>query len=399
MQQSKLSKLLILSIVLLFTFGQIATDLYLPSLVSIHKYFDTSTNMAQFTITIYIISMAITQPLYGIASDGYGRKPMLYIGVVLALIGSIICIFANSIYILIFGRFIQGLGAGAGATVGRAIIRDLYTSHDLIKASSKISIANIAFMITAPALGGYIEFYLQWQIAFIILFLISIINLLSLIYIITETSVHHNKNNLKINIIYKNIIFLLQNKNFVYNSLIALLLYGGIFAWITAGPILLIKIYNIDSITLGWIYCLIGFMYIIGNLINKNIIQKTGSKNMIYYGLCLISISVISLILIYNIDFKNYYYIIIAILFYMTGCSIIYPSIAAGALNNVKSISGMASSIFGVMQLIGAITTSFLIVISHTHNVLPIAIIYFIIAILGFYFNTKIEPVIRKSLI
>lgn len=381
------SKTLLISIVLIFTFGQVGSDLYIPSLVSIAQSLETESNMVQLSITAYITSMTIMQPIYGIYSDGYGRKPIIFIGTILTVIGSVICIFAHSIYLLLLGRFIQGLGAGAGATVCRAIIRDLYSGNELIKMSSKLAVSNVTFMISAPALGGYLEYYINWRACFAMLLLISLYNLISIKYIIPETSKSHTKHNLKIKKVIKNFGILIKSKKFSIYSFISLIVYSGIFAWITLGPILLKTKYNLSSVHLGWVYFFGGIMYIIGNLLNRKYVYNLGMHKLINYGLFIIFFAASSLFIGYYLQINSISSIVLPIGFYMMGVSLIVPNVTAGALNQFNDISGTASALFGTIQTFGAIISSLIISASHDDNILPVAIIFLLISIIGFCAN------------
>ena len=81
----------------------------------------------QLSLMAFFLSFAISQIVYGPASDIFGRKPPLYVGIALFVVGSIGCALAPDIVWLIGFRFLQGLGGGAPIVVPRAIVRDLHT--------------------------------------------------------------------------------------------------------------------------------------------------------------------------------------------------------------------------------------------------------------------------------
>ncbi|MBP9721754.1 MAG: multidrug effflux MFS transporter [Gammaproteobacteria bacterium] len=380
-------KTFIFLIVLIFTFGQIATDLYLPSLSHISESFYTNTSMVQLSITIYIISSVISQPIYGVASDGFGRRPSLIFGISLAVVGTIICLLAKSIFVFLIGRFVQGLGAGVGSTVCRAIMRDRFTGHDLIVTNSHLAVSNIALMITAPVLGGYIAYYINWHACFVLLLLLALFNLMSVLYILPETSQKHGRHNLKPGIIITNFSSLLQSKNFLLYSFCSFMTFGGVMAWTTAGPVILHKIYKVSSIHIGWVYFFVGMMYIFGNICNRNLVYKFGLNNMIKTGFSIQLLTGLILATVFLLNYTSIFALIIPVGFYMFGSSLIAPNASVGAINDFTDISGTASALLSMMQNLGAVIFSLIMILSPTQNILPVAICFSSIGFIALLVN------------
>ncbi|MEY8714845.1 MFS transporter [Francisella philomiragia] len=109
--------------------------MFTPSLPAITDYFDTSSSLSRMTVSSFFVTMAISQLIYGPASDKYGRKPLILIGSIIFALGSILCILSHSIIFLIFSRAIQGLGAGALITLARTLVQDYFRKEHFLKAS------------------------------------------------------------------------------------------------------------------------------------------------------------------------------------------------------------------------------------------------------------------------
>jgi len=93
-------------IILLAILGLVGTDIFVPSLPSIAQHFHLSMNVAQFTLSFFLASFSLSQLIYGPASDRYGRKPILLVGIFIFIIGSITCVFSHSFHLLCLGRII-----------------------------------------------------------------------------------------------------------------------------------------------------------------------------------------------------------------------------------------------------------------------------------------------------
>src|SRR5450432_1202528 len=107
----------------LVALGPISTDLYLPSLPGLLRYFGADVAQVQLTLSVFLIGLAVGQLAYGPLSDRYGRRPILLGGIILYVGASIACAFAPSIPALITARLFQALGACAGPVICRAIVR------------------------------------------------------------------------------------------------------------------------------------------------------------------------------------------------------------------------------------------------------------------------------------
>jgi MFS family permease len=80
--------------------------------------------------SIYLLTQAVTVPLYGKLADLVGRKPVMVFGVAVFVLGSLLCGIAWSMGTLIAARAVQGVGAGAILPMGMTIIGDLYTVQE-----------------------------------------------------------------------------------------------------------------------------------------------------------------------------------------------------------------------------------------------------------------------------
>jgi EmrB/QacA subfamily drug resistance transporter len=122
--------------------------------------------LLSWVFTSYLLTQAITIPIYGRLSDLYGRKPMLLVGIALFLGGSVLCGFAWSMSSLVLFRIIQGLGAGAIVPVGRTLIGDVYHGADRVRMQGYVSGVFVGAAILGPVVGAFLVAHTIWPMVF-----------------------------------------------------------------------------------------------------------------------------------------------------------------------------------------------------------------------------------------
>ncbi|MDH2413094.1 MDR family MFS transporter [Nocardioides sp. CER19] len=118
--------------------------------------------------SVYLLTTAVTVPIYGKLADVLGRKPVMLIGIGLFLGGSVLCGFAWSMTGLIVFRAIQGLGAGAVQPMGMTIVGDIYTLQERAKVQGYIASVWAMASLVGPTLGGVFADYLSWRWIFFV---------------------------------------------------------------------------------------------------------------------------------------------------------------------------------------------------------------------------------------
>ena len=132
----------------------LSTDMYLPSLPLLAEDLQSTTSVAQLTLTFSLLGMALGQLFLGPLSDQKGRRKPLVISLMVYSISSVLCAFAPSVWWLIVLRFIQGVSGAGGMVISRAIVRDMYSGIELTKFFALLMLINGAAPILAPVIGG-----------------------------------------------------------------------------------------------------------------------------------------------------------------------------------------------------------------------------------------------------
>ncbi len=119
-----------------------------------------------WVFTAYLLTQAITIPIYGRLADLYGRKRMLLIGIAIFFAGSVLCGFAWNMETLIAFRVAQGIGTGALVPVAMTIVGDLYTPAERARMQGYLSSVWSTAAITGPMLGAFLVAHTSWPWVF-----------------------------------------------------------------------------------------------------------------------------------------------------------------------------------------------------------------------------------------
>lgn len=154
----------------------ISIDALLPALGHVTDSLQlTNPNHAQYLIGFIFIGMAVGQLGSGPLSDAFGRKPILYTGIGLYLVGSVICYFATDLTTMLVGRFIQGVGVSGPYISAVSIVRDKYAGRQMARVMSVVMMIFIMVPAIAPSIGQAIMLYASWRAIFILYIVYSIV--------------------------------------------------------------------------------------------------------------------------------------------------------------------------------------------------------------------------------
>jgi EmrB/QacA subfamily drug resistance transporter len=175
-------------------------------------------SLYSWVFSAYLLMNAVTVLIYGKLSDLFGRKPILTFGIIVFLIGSILCGFAETMTMLIIFRFIQGIGAGAVMPIATTIVGDIYTKEERAKIQGYLSSVWGISAIMGPAIGGILVQYMSWRYVFWINVPLGILAIIGL-----WTFLHEKIEKRKHEIDYKGAILL----TLAITSLMVVLVEGG----------------------------------------------------------------------------------------------------------------------------------------------------------------------------
>ena len=154
------------------TLGPFSIDTYMPSFPAIEKAFMVTPMAMQQTLSAYMLPFSIMTLFHGALSDSFGRRPVIVLSLAMFGVASVGCALSQNLTQMLVFRGMQGMFAGAGMVVGRAIIRDVYHGHDAQRVMSMVTMIFGLAPAIAPILGGWLEIWFGWRsvFAFLVVF-------------------------------------------------------------------------------------------------------------------------------------------------------------------------------------------------------------------------------------
>lgn len=343
-----------LAIILIGLFSQFASDIYAPSIPAIARDLETSIDNVQWTLSIYMFGVAAMQIFYGAISEVLGRKAPMILGVIIMFIGSIICMYATSINILLIGRLVQGIGVSACACLWRSVFRDSFSGNELAQYASYSTIVVMLVIPGAPLLGGFFQDYFGWQTTFMFIAAYSVFAIAILIFGMQETSKNHKKLNINIKVITKNYLILLKSPVFMGTISSVFLSFGALFSWFIIGPVLLIDRIGVTPSDFGIVSCICGIIgFGVGGLTNAKFVKIYGIPNMLRFGWALMLLGGALLSLGHFIFTLEFWSIVIPTAIFFYGSSFIWPNAFATAFAPFGHMAGYAGALYGTTQVGG----------------------------------------------
>ncbi len=368
-------------------------NIFLPMLPAIGRDLHITQAVAQYVLTIFLISTAVIQLFVGPLADRYGRRPVLLIATLIFAVATIVCIFATTIEVLLFGRVLQAATASSMA-LSRAIIRDLY---DRSKAASMIGYVTMAMAIIpmlSPAIGGYVGELYGWQAPFVVSFIVAILMLFLIYFDLGET--HKPVLNPVSEQISEYFSLLREPKIWGY-TLCATFCSGAYFAFLGGAPFVGTELIKMEPSTLGYFFGFVAFGYMIGNFFSGRFSERMGIEPMMFYGGIIACTGVgIAFFLMTNFA-PQAEFLFFPMMLVGMGNGMTLPNANAGAVSVRPDLAGSASGLGGFLTIGGGAALASLsgALITVENQALPLYVIMFVSSLLGaavsafMYFRAK----------
>lgn len=341
---------------LLTAIGPFAIDMYLPALPSIRAALHADTGATQASLMVFFVMMGLAQLAYGPLSDIFGRKPLLYAGLVLFALGSIGCALATDIQTLIAFRVLQGLGASAGMVIGRAVVRDLHTGPDAAQMMSLLMLVFSVSPILAPLAGSLVIAWTDWRGIFWSVLVAALLGLVLLTLFLRETRHAHLRAGSTVRGALSAYRELLGDPSFLGMGFICAFGTSSFFAYLASSSFVLIEHYGLTPTQYSFFFSINAIAFIGAAQFNGLLARRFGLRRLARRAVAGYVGSMTALFALFALGIDSLAVLAVLLFVGYAFLGLVIPNVTVLALEEHGAIAGTASALIGTLQfLTGAI--------------------------------------------
>ncbi|WP_336772525.1 multidrug effflux MFS transporter [Paenibacillus sp. MMO-58] len=362
------------------TLGPFTIDMYLPAFPEIVEQLGSSASLVQFSLTACLLGLGIGQLVMGSLSDVYGRRIPLLISMAFYVASSLACAFAPNIVLLILFRFIQGAAASAGIVISRAIVRDLYSGHELTRFFSLLLLVGNLGPLVAPVAGSGVLSVTSWIGVFIFLAVLGIYLLSVTKWSLKETLPVDRRSPSNFGQQLRNYGSLLRDRQFVGYMLAQGIMIAGVFAYVSGTPFIYQNIYGVSPTVFALLFGSNGVSLIIGSQIVGRLAHRVSERSLLLVGLCLALLASM-IVVVVTLVHGPLFTLVIPLFIFVASIGITSTAAFPLAMESQANQAGSAAALLGVVPfLLGAVVAP-LVGIAGEDTAVPLGIIILITSI------------------
>ena len=235
-------------------FGPFSIDTIFPAFPQIGAQMGADKLAMQQTISVYLLAYAAMSLVHGPLSDALGRRRVILVGLAVFVLASIGCALATSLPQLLGFPALQGLSAGVGLIVGRAVVRDVLLGHDAQRMMSQVSMIFGIAPAVAPVLGGWLLGWHRWPSIFWFLAGFALLLGAGVWRALPETHPKEARLPLHPGTLLRGYVGIARNPRFLRLSMAAALNFGALFLYIASAPAFVLDLLHLDERQFGWFF-------------------------------------------------------------------------------------------------------------------------------------------------
>jgi DHA1 family bicyclomycin/chloramphenicol resistance-like MFS transporter len=336
---------------LLTAIGPFAIDMYLPSLPSVATALHTDDAGALSSMSVFFITFAIGQLVYGPSSDLLGRRRPLVAGMLLFIAASVGCALAQTIDQLVVFRAIQGFGGAAGMVIARAIVRDLHSGLEEARLFSLLMLVFSVSPILAPLAGNGVIALTSWRGVFWLVGALAALDLVLIAAYVPETLPPSRRRDARIRDVVRACRVLVADRGFVGLTLVSSFAFSGFLLYLANSPFVMSSYYGLSRLGYSLAFSINALAFCAGAQLTGWLGQRFGLRRLLgpatlgYAAVMTLAAALAwlgfdGLALVGALLFVGYSFL-----------GIIMPVASVLALEDHGAIAGTAASLLSALQL------------------------------------------------
>lgn len=340
--------------------GPFSIDTYLPAFPEMGATLGADSLQIQQTLSVYLLTFGLMTLWHGALSDSFGRRRVILAGLAVYALASLGCALAGSIEVLWLMRCLQGLSAGAGMVVSRAMVRDLYQGPAAQRLISHIAIMFAVAPAVAPMIGGWLLGLAGWRAIFAFLALGALL-LAGLCWRhLPESLAPERRQPLAPLPLLRNYLRVLGHGGFVAASAGIGAFFGGFFVYVLSAPVFIREHLGLAATEFHWLFlpAMAGMMS--GAWLSGRVAGRWSQPRTLLTAFCLMALAALGNLLVSGFLPGARLAAVLPLAGYTLGMSLAMPTITLRALDLFPDNRGMAASCQSFLQtLVSACIAAF----------------------------------------
>lgn len=336
--------------------GPFSIDTYLPAFTGIQRSLDATPVQMQQTLSAYLFGFAVMNLFHGALSDSFGRRPVVLWGMAIFTVASVGCAVSQSIGLLVLMRALQGMSAGAGIVVSRAIIRDMFPPHDAQRVMSQVTIYFGIAPAVAPMVGGFLFVHVGWHWIFWFLALVGFALWFANWRVLPETLHDSQRQPIHLKHLLNGYWELGASPRFLALALASGVPFNGMFLYVLSAPVFLGEHLHLQPQQFFWFFLMTISGIMGGAWASGRLAGRIKPRHQIRHGfVIMLVVSLLNLGL--NLAFRPHIWWALPVIgVFAFGWALMVPVVTLLVLDLVPERRGMASSL---QACIGSLANGF----------------------------------------
>jgi len=325
--------------------GPFSIDAYLPAFAGIAQSVGATPVQMQQTLSSYLLGFAVMNLFHGSLADSLGRRPVVLAGVAVFTLASVGCALSDSIGWLVMFRALQGMSAGVGMVVSRALIRDLYKPADAQRMMSQVTLFFGIAPAVAPLFGGVLFAWLGWHAIFWMLAVLGAALWAVTARWLPETLPAAQRQPLNVGNLMRGYAQLLRNPRFMALVFASGVPFNGMFLYVLSAPVWLGEHLKLAPTQFFWFFMLSIAGIMGGAWFSGRMAGRTKPRHQIRHGfVIMLATSAVNVLL--NLFFPPHpAWAMLPVAVFSFGWALQVSVVTLLALEQAPDRRGMASSV------------------------------------------------------
>lgn len=325
--------------------GPFSIDTYLPAFTGIAHSLQASPAQIQQTLSAYLFGFAFMSLFHGALSDSLGRRPVVLAGLVAYTLASAGCAISSDIGQLIACRAVQGLSAGAGIVISRAVVRDMFAPTDAQRVMSQITLFFGIAPAIAPLMGGFLFVHFGWPAVFWFLTVVGTLLFLGNWWLLPETLHLTHRQPFKLGNLLRGYWRLGTSLRFLLLALASGVPFNGMFVYVLCAPTFLGVHLGLRPTQFFIFFCIIISGIMGGAWISGRLAGRVTPKQQIRHGFIIMASMAVVQLLATSLWTPQAWWTLPLVGLFSLGWALMTPVVTLLVLDLFPTRRGMAASL------------------------------------------------------